>query len=126
MRYSEEARGVFILMKLLSQLFLALAVLGALTGPLAAQGRSGKHYAVSNDRAIAVTREVLVAKGYEVIRIETRGADQVVWYRAGNQGRGRGKGPPRRMIIRRVENRVVFVDTPSAFLVDIDIKLRLP
>ena len=72
-----------------------------------------------------LTREVLVAKGYEVIRIETQGPDQIVWYRAGNQGRGRGKGPPQRMIIRRVENRIVFVDTPSAFLVDIDLRLRL-
>lgn|SRR5574341_28516 len=101
--------------------------LGLVTGA-AAQGRGGgpKKYAVTHDRAIAVTREVLVAKGYEVIRIETQGPDRIVWYRAGNQGRGRGKGPPQKLIIRRVENRIVFVDTPSLFLVDIDVRLRLP
>jgi len=30
-----------------------------------------------------------------------------------------------KMIIRRVENRVVFVDTPDAVLVDINVRLKL-
>jgi hypothetical protein len=29
------------------------------------------------------------------------------------------------MIIRHVENRVLFVDTPDAILVDINVRLRL-
>jgi hypothetical protein len=29
------------------------------------------------------------------------------------------------MIVRRVENRVVFVDTPDAILVDINVRLKL-
>jgi hypothetical protein len=101
-------------------------------GSLQAQGRGNggghgpKHYAVSNDRAVSVTREVLVKQGYEVIRIERSGPDEVVWYRRGNMGRGRGKGPPVRMVIHREADHVVFVDTPSDVLVNIDVRLRLP
>ena len=92
--------------------------------PLAAQGK-GKHYAVSGDKAVTVTREVLVRQGYEVVRIETDGPSQIVYYRAGNKGKGKGKGKLETMVIRREAERVVFVDTPSAILVDIDLRLRL-
>lgn len=106
-------------------LILAAALLAA--SPLAAQGRGPKRYAVSGDRAVAVTREVLTHQGYEVVRIETSGNDQVVWYRRGNMGRGKGKGPPVRMVIRRdpVHNSVVFLNTPSGLLVDIDVRLKM-
>ncbi len=97
-------------------------------GPVAAQGKGHGHrkeFTVAPDRAVSVTREVLVHQGYEVVSIETHGDDQVVYYRRGNRGRGKGKGPPMKMIIRRVENRVVFVDTPDAVLVDINVRLRM-
>ena len=101
-----------------------LAGLGAV--PLAAQGnKHKKEFVVAPSRAVSVTREVLVRQGYEVIRIETVKNDQIVYYRRGNMGKGKGKGPPMKMIIRRVENRVVFVDTPDAILVDINVKLTL-
>jgi hypothetical protein len=96
--------------------------------PVAAQGKGHGHkkeFTVEPDRAVSVTREVLVHQGYEVVNIETRGDDQVVYYRRGNKGRGKGKGPPMKMIIRRVENRVVFVNTPDAVLVDINVRLRM-
>ena len=106
-----------------------LAVLGfalVAVAPAAAQGRGHKkEFVVAPDRAITVTREVLVRQGYEVVRIEAVGNDQVVYYRRGNMGRGKGKGPVVKMIIRRVENRVVFVDTPDGILVDINLRLRL-
>ena len=91
---------------------IAVAVLALLAAPLAAQGRGPKRYAVAPDRAVVVTV----------------GNDQVVWYRRGNRGRGRGKGPPVRMVIRRdpVANKIVFLETPSAILVDIDVRLRMP
>jgi len=92
--------------------------------PLAAQGK-GKHYAVSRDKAVSVTREVLERQGYEVIRIETDGQSQIVHYRAGNKGKGKGKGKLEKMVIRREAERIIFVDTPSAILVDIDLRLRL-
>src|SRR2546428_6865404 len=91
----------------------------------AGQGRGRKKYAVTNDRALVVTRDVLVKQGYEVVRVENAGPDIVVWYRAGNRGRGKGKGPPVRMVIHRTQDRVVFLQTPSAILVDIDLKLKL-
>ena len=95
--------------------------------PAAAQGRGHgpkKEFVVAPDRAVSVTREVLVRQGYEVVRIETVGNDQVIYYRRGNRGRGKGKGPLVTMIVRRVENRIVFVDTPDAILVDINVRLR--
>ncbi len=105
---------------------IAMAALALLVAPLAAQGRGPKRYAVAPNRAVVVTREVLGRKGFEVIRVETVGNDEIVWYRAGNRGRGRGKGPPMRMVIRRdpVVNKIVFLETPPAILVDIDVRLR--
>ncbi len=106
---------------------LVIAALSAvLAVPAFAQGHGHKkEFAVAPDRAVSVTREVLGRRGYEVIRIETVGDDQVVYYRRGNMGRGKGKGPKMKMINRRVENRVVFVDTPDAVLVDINVRLKL-
>ena len=106
-------------------LFLAGLVLVA-AAPVAAQGHGHKkEFTVAPDRAVSVTREVLVHQGYDVVKIETHGDDQIVHYRRGNMGKGKGKGPPMKMIIRRVENRVVFVDTPDAILVDINVKLKI-
>ena len=112
--------------RLRSLVAIAAAALVLCVGstPLAAQGK-GKHYAVSRDKAVSVTREVLVRQGYEVIRIETDGPGQVVYYRAGNKGKGKGKGRVEKMVIRREAERIIFVDTPSAILVDIDLRLRL-
>ena len=105
---------------------IALASVGAATAQAQGQGRNKpKEYTVSHDRAILVTREVLVRQGYEVIRIEDKGDHHIVHYRAGNNGKGKGKGPPATMIIRKVQNRIVFENTPSAILIDIDIKLKL-
>ncbi len=102
----------------------AMLLLAASSTSLAAQGKS-KHYAVSSDRAVTVTREVLGRQGYEVVRVEREGNEQVVYYRRGNNGRGKGKGRLERMVIRREAERVVFVDTPPAILVDIDVRLKL-
>jgi hypothetical protein len=103
---------------------LILVALCLLAAPLAAQG-NGKRYAVTHDRALVVTREVLVKQGYDVVRVELVGATQVVYYRRGNQGKGKGKGKLEKLVIRREANRIIFDDTPSAILVAIDIKLRL-
>lgn len=84
-----------------------------------------KHYAVSSDRAVTVTRNVLVRQGYDIVRIERVGPTQIVYYRAGNRGRGRGKGPIQRMVIRTVERRVIFEEAPPAIMVDIDVNLKL-
>ena len=43
----------------------------------------------------------------------------------GNMGRGKGKGPIQRMVIRTVQDRVMFEDTEPSVLVDIDVRLKL-
>ena len=109
---------------------LALAVLAIAVSVAPAHAQSkgkgkDKHYTVSSDRAVTVTRNVLVRQGYDVVRIERVGLTQVVYYRAGNRGRGKGKGPLQKMVIRTVERRIVFEDTPPAIMVDIDVNLKL-
>jgi hypothetical protein len=110
-------------------LWSGLALIGLLSlsaAPLMAQGKvKYKHYTVSSDRAVTVTRTVLVERGYKVVRVERVGATQVVYYRRGNMGRGRGGGPIQRMVIRSVRDRVVFEDAEPDVLVDIDVKLKL-
>lgn len=106
---------------------LAFCLFGALVAaPLMAQGQGRKkEFVVPQSRAVIVTKDVLARQGFEVIRIEVVGNDRIVYYRRGNMGKGKGKGPPLKLIIRRVENRVVFVDTPDAVLVDINVRLKL-
>jgi len=117
----------------LNTIGIALAALLVLAAtPAAAQ--KPKHAAGKQDKdpatvtlgvALSATKEVLVKQGYEVVRVETLSDRQIVTYRAGNQGRGRGKGPPVRMVIRRVENRIVLDDAPDALKLEIGIKLGI-
>jgi hypothetical protein len=104
----------------------AVALLSASAVPGHAQGKvKHKHYSVTSDRAVTVTRRVLLQRGYNVVRVERVGATQIVYYRRGNMGRGKGKGPIQRMVIRTIRNRVIFEDAEPDVLVDIDIKLNL-
>ena len=96
----------------------------AMATPAQAQGK-GRHYTVSTSRAMDVTRVVLERQGYELVRVVQAPGSQVIYYRRGNKGRGKGQGPMERMVIRTVERRVVFEDVPSAILVDIDLQLKL-
>lgn len=112
-------------------LWSGLAVVGlfALTAaPVHAQGKAkgkDKHYAVSSDKAVSVSRTVLIEQGYQVVRVERVGATQVIYFRRGNNGRGRGKGPLQRMVIRTVRDRVYFEEAEPSVLVNIDVKLKL-
>jgi lipopolysaccharide export system protein LptA len=107
-------------------LALAITALAVSAAPMHAQGKGkDKHYAVSSDKAMTVTRNVLVRQGYDVVRVERVGVTRVVYYRAGNRGRGKGKGPVQKMVIRTVERRIVFEETPPAIMVDIDVNLKL-
>jgi hypothetical protein len=107
---------------------LALVALAVGAVPAQAQGKAHgkyKHYVVSSERAVSVTRTVLVRRGYEVVRVQQVGPTRVVYYRPGKKWRGRGPRPVHRMVIRTIENRVVFEDTEPSVLMDIDIKLKL-
>ena len=106
---------------------LACAILLALgVVPAHAQGKAKhKHYVVSSDRAVSVARTVLVHQGYTVVQVKRVGATHVVYYRRGNMGRGKGKGPVQRLVIRTIRDRVVFEETEPSVLVDIDVRLKL-
>lgn len=85
-------------------------------------GQAKKHV-VTMDRATVVTRDMLVKHGYEVVRVEWVRGTQVVYYRRGNHGRGWGRGPVEKMIIRPEPDRVVFESAPPKVLVDINVQL---
>ncbi len=116
----------------IARLVLLVGIAGILMGvaqPARAQGKGKAKgepgFAVTVDKAIAVTREVLGTHGFEVFRVEERDGVRIVHYRAGNRGKGKGKGPPRTLIIKLQDERVVFEETPPEFLVDIEVKLEI-
>jgi hypothetical protein len=96
---------------------------GERKAPPAAHKKKAK--VVSTNEAVVVAREILVKHGYEVVRVEIVEDTRVLYYRVGNRGRGRGRGPLQRIVVRREPDRVVFVDAPRAVVVDINIKLGL-
>jgi len=77
----------------------------------------------TSDEAVDVTRIVLREHGYELVRVEQRGDARVVYYRRGNMGRGRGKGPITYMIVRPARERIVIERAPSGLIAQINIKL---
>ena len=86
----------------------------------------GKKKVVTADQAIFATREVLVSHGFEIVRVETLRTTRVVYYRRGNMGRGKGKGPIERIVIRPEPDRVIFVSPPPrGLMVDINVRLGM-
>ncbi|HEX8848671.1 MAG TPA: hypothetical protein VF761_03980 [Gemmatimonadaceae bacterium] len=82
------------------------------------EGKEKKH--ASSDDGVRITREVLESKGFEVVRVERSGGDRVVYYRRGNMGRGKGKGPIVKMYVRQAApDRVTFDKTPAEVLAEI-------
>ena len=112
--------------RLLSRALIVAVVLGICAIPAQAQGKSKhKEYAVTHERALSVSRMVLIRQGYTVVRVQRVGTTHVLYYRRGNMGRGKGKGPMQRMVIRTVRDRVLFEETEPSVLIDIDVKLKL-
>src|SRR5262249_32609591 len=108
-------------------LLLLTGLLALGVAPAAAQGHGNGHkkeFVVAPDRAVSVTREVLVHQGYEVVRIETVGNDQVVYYRRGNTGHGGGEGPAMKVVVRQGGKGVVCGKTPGVFWGDIHLRRR--
>jgi uncharacterized protein (UPF0548 family) len=77
----------------------------------------------TSDEAVEITRVVLREQGYELVRVEQRGDVRVVYYRRGNMGRGRGKGPIMYMIVRPSPERIVIERAPGSVLVQINVRL---
>jgi hypothetical protein len=115
-----------LLRKLLLLAAMTAGLLGLRPAPAQAQGKAKyKEYVVTTERAMSVTRMVLIRRGYTVVRVQRAGPNRVIYYRAGNMGKGKGKGPLRRMVIRTVRDRVWFEEADPSVLVDIDVKLKL-
>ena len=77
----------------------------------------------TSDEAVDVTRIVLREQGYELVRVEQRRDARVVYYRRGNMGRGRGKGPIAYMVIRPSSERIVIERAPSPLMMQINVRL---
>src|SRR5262245_6180821 len=105
-----------------SLLAVAILVLALATPSSAvAQGKApgngkvppGQAKKVTPSGAVVVIRDVFGRNGYEVVRVEQVGVTHVVYYRRGNMGRGKGKGPLERMVVRPSNNIVVFEGGPA-------------
>ena len=111
------------------------AALGAVPQPAVAQARGNgpgksadapgqkKREPVTATHAVLVTREILVARGYTVARVDVVKDAHVIYYYRGNNGRGRGHGPLEKMIIRPSGTIVVFEAAPEQVRIDLRIKL---
>lgn len=80
---------------------------------------------VTTSQALVASREILVRHGYSVVRVERVGLTQVIYYRRGNNGRGRGLGPMQKMVIVPRGDIVVFESAPKGVLVDLNIRFGL-
>jgi hypothetical protein len=95
---------------------------GERSGPPVSGGKK-KVKVISTNEGVTIAREMLVKHGYEVVRVEIVDDTRVIYYRVGNRGRGRGRGPVHRIVVRRGPERIVFVDAPRVVLVDINVRL---
>lgn len=86
-------------------------------------GQAKKRY--TPVQAVDVTRDVFRSHGYQVVRVERVGYDQVIYYYRGNNGRGRGHGPMERMVIRPDHERLVLISAPSPLFAELRIRLGL-
>lgn len=89
--------------------------------PAAAKGR----HKVTHAEAVDVSRRVLIEQGYSVARVERRGSAQVIYYYRGNNGRGKGRGPLERIVVRPSADRFVFEGAPSSVLKAVTMRLRM-
>jgi len=111
---------------------ILMLVAGLSGSPALAQGRGHEGRKpdeakpkVTVQVAVSTAKDVLVRLGYEVVRVEPKDTYEIIYYRAGNRGRGRGQGPPARMIIRRVEDRIVLEDAPEQVRVELGVRLAI-
>ncbi len=113
-------------------LFIGIALVTVVLTPAHAQGRGRGQNKVKKDKetvsieiAITATRDVLREKGCDVVRIEQEDDFQIVYYRRGNRGRGRGGGPVERLVIRWTPERLEVRDAPDEIRIGIEVKLGI-
>jgi hypothetical protein len=71
---------------------------------------------VTTSQAVIVTRDVLVTNGYQIVNIVPSGATQVIYYRRGNRGNGRGLGPVEKIVVVPSGEIVTFQAVPQPLL----------
>ena len=90
------------------------------------QNKANKDKAtVSVEVTITATRDVLREQGFDIVRIEQEDDFQIVYYRRGNRGRGRGGGPVERLVIWWTPERVEVRDAPDEIRIGIEVKLGI-
>ena len=100
----------------MNRLLLAVALSALAVSPAVAQGHGPKKaFLVEPSHALSVTRDVLVHQGFEIVRVEQSGNDQVVYYRAANKGKGHVK-PASFIDIAHLEEVNASVDAMRASL----------
>ena len=80
---------------------------------------------VTTSQAVVVTRDVLVANGYQIVNVVPTGATQVIYYRRGNRGNGRGLGPVEKIVVVPSGEIVRFQAVPEPLLATILRRLGL-
>ena len=79
---------------------------------------------VTHAEAVDVSERVLVEQGYRVTKVERRGDTRVIYYYRGNNGRGKGRGPLQRMVVRPRAERFVFEGAPADVVKAVNMRLR--
>lgn len=74
---------------------------------------------VTTSQAVVVTRDVLVSNGYRVVSVVPSGTAQVIYYRRGNMGNGRGLGPVQKIYVVPNGEVVAFRSVPDPLLATI-------
>jgi hypothetical protein len=71
---------------------------------------------VTTSQAVVVTREVLLSNGYQIVNVVPTGTTQVIYYRRGNRGNGRGLGPVEKIVVAPYNDVVRFTSVPETLL----------
>ena len=66
----------------------------------------------SHAEVVDISRQVIVSKGYVVSKVENVGDTRVIYYYRGNNGRGKGRGPLLRLVVRPTPTQWV-VESPT-------------
>jgi hypothetical protein len=74
---------------------------------------------VTTPQAVMVTRDVLLNNGFVVTQVVPTGNSQVIYYRRGNNGNGRGLGPVQRIVVVPAGQTVQFQSVPQSLLATI-------
>lgn len=80
-------------------------------------GQAKKH--VTTTQGVLVTRQVLLANGYQIVNVVPSGTSQIIYYRRGNNGVGRGLGPVERIVVVPSGQVVQFQSVPQSLLATI-------